>query len=230
MNNVTVSGTVLELPEYSYQTDGENFYTLVLAYRRNNGSTIRIPVTVSAKRVDVDGIKEGDPYEVVGSIRSYGRPTGSRQKTVIFASSFTKRGEVEYKNFVRLDGTIARRAMDLSHTPTGKKLQHIRMHVENGRRKDYVACSAVGQVAEKLHELRSGVHVSVSGRLNPSVWITKSGTVETSLEVSIFSFRVVGDENSVAALRPSLENNVQQAEPKQDSAPAKAAPAEASEE
>ena len=71
VNQITVCGQLVELPEYSHENHGKKFYRFYLDIPRLSGNCDRLPVIVTQVLLETLDLSGGLCIKVSGQIRSH---------------------------------------------------------------------------------------------------------------------------------------------------------------
>ena len=96
-NNITLRGTLLELPRFSHENHGREFYRFTLEVPRLSGAVDLLPVVAEKSLVDAIDPCAGSMLTVCGQIRSHNQRTDGARRLLIFvfaASIVAEDGEV----------------------------------------------------------------------------------------------------------------------------------------
>ena len=82
-NAVVLAGEVAGTPVYSHEVYGEGFYVFDISIPRESGNIDTVPVMVSERMCNIEDIKVGNLYEVVGQFRSYNRHEEKKNRLIL---------------------------------------------------------------------------------------------------------------------------------------------------
>lgn len=187
-NQITLRGSLLELPAFSHENHGKRFFRFYLEVPRLSGAVDILPVIAEQKALDALNPFGGSMLTVVGQIRSHNiRQSGRRHLSVfVFASSITA-GEGEPINAVRLDAAICREPT-YRRTPLGREICDVMLAVPRAfHRADYLPCILWGKVAAQAAGCAVGDRIVLEGRMQSRIYtkLTEEGAQErTAYEVS----------------------------------------------
>lgn len=198
-NNITLAGVVEKEPEYSHEVFGEGYYIFMLKCSRASGNTDVLPVMISDRLTDINGIKAGRAAAVLGQIRSFNRHIDD-VKSKLILSVFAREIEIlaqdatelpfeENVNTVMLDAYICKSPI-YRCTPKGREIADILVAVNRPYGKsDYIPCIAWGRNARFAGGLEVGEHIQIQGRFQSREYTKKisDSEVETRIayEVSV---------------------------------------------
>lgn len=200
-NQVNIVGTVSEHCVLSHEMYGEKFYELKLEVPRLSESNDILPVTVSERLVDVNGLVPGTLVNVEGQFRSYNNhKTGdSKLKLTIFARDVQVIEENDGKNpnSVFLNGYICKKPIYRT-TPLGREICDIIVAVNRPYRKsDYVPVITWGRNARFSENLNVGDNIKIWGRVQSRQYDKKVDDEniikKTAYEVSVSKIEIPQD-------------------------------------
>lgn len=198
VNQITVRGQLVDLPEYSHENHGKRFYRFYLDIPRLSGNSDRLPVVVEERILDTIDLSGGRMLAVTGQIRSHNtRTAGSRHLLIfIFASSIVADDDIPC-NDVILEGPLCKEPI-YRRTPLGREICDAMLAVPRTfRRADYIPCIFWGRTAEDIAICHTGDRIRVIGRLQSRTYIkhTEEGQKERiAYEVSALSAQILEQE------------------------------------
>lgn len=187
-NQVTLRGSLHELPEFSHENHGKRFFRFYLEVQRLSGAVDILPVIAEEAILNTVDPSGGSMLTVTGQVRSHNlREDGKRRLSVfVFASAITAE-EGEPINTVRLDAIICREPT-YRRTPLGREICDVMLAVPRPfHRADYLPCILWGRIAAQAAQCNVGDHLLVNGRLQSRIYtkLTEEGAQErTAYEVS----------------------------------------------
>ena len=196
-NHATIRGSLLELPEFSHENHGKQFFRFTLEVQRLSGTSDLIPVIAPQKSLDSLDPSGGDMLTVTGQIRSHNirKEDGRHLQIFIFADTITAE-DGEPLNDVTVEGNLCRDPV-FRHTPLGREICDIMLAVPRAfHRADYLPCILWGRTAQEAALCRTGDHISISGRLQSRCYnkVTDTGTeVRTTYEISAMTADIPTD-------------------------------------
>ncbi len=188
VNQITVRGELLALPEFSHENYGKRFFRFYLEVRRLSGTSDILPVIAQEellKEVDPCG---GEMLTVTGQIRSHNhRENGNRRLMIfVFASSILAE-DGQPINELHIEGAICREPT-YRRTPLGREICDVMLAVPRAfRRADYLPCIAWGRTAQELSGCHTRDRIAIHGRLQSRIYTkqTETGQEErTAYEIS----------------------------------------------
>ena len=187
-NQITLRGSLRELPEFSHENHGKRFFRFYLEVQRLSGAVDTLPVIAEEAIVNTVDLSGGDMLTVTGQVRSHNlREGGKRRLSVfVFAAAITAE-DGEPINTVRLDAVICREPTS-RRTPLGREICDVMLAVPRPfHRADYLPCILWGRIAAEAAQCGVGDQLIVDGRLQSRVYtkLTEEGAQErTAYEIS----------------------------------------------
>ena len=197
VNQITVCGTLRELPEFSHENHGKRFYRFSLDIPRLSGATDTLPVIASEAVINAFDLSGGEMLTVTGQIRSHNnRTNGVRHLLIfIFASSIVAE-DSQPQNEVVLTGLLCKEPI-FRRTPLGREICDVMLAVPRAfRRADYLPCILWGRTAQEISRCHIRDQISIHGRLQSRVYtkLTEDGPEErTAYEISALSAEILDD-------------------------------------
>ena len=191
-NTAIVAGTVKSTPVISHQIEGENFLDFEVEVERLSKTVDIIPVTVSERTENADGIKIGDSVVMHGQYRSHNKNINDKNRLILhfFAKDIETAKEHEQLNEVKLVGYICKTPV-YRKTPFEREICDVLLAVNRTtsyHKSDYIPCIFWGRNARFVSNLPVGTKLEVSGRIQSRNYIKTQddGHVEekTAYEVS----------------------------------------------
>lgn len=194
-NSITVRGSLLELPKYSHENHGRQFYRFTLEVPRLSGAVDLLPVIAEQSLVDEIDPCAGSMLTVCGQVRSHNERTdGARHLMVfIFATSIVAE-DGEPMNDVIIEGPLCREPT-YRRTPLGREICDAMLAVPRAfRRADYLPCILWGRTAQEISACHTRDIIRIYGRLQSRIYtkLTPEGAFErTAYEISALSADIV---------------------------------------
>ena len=141
LNSITLRGSLVELPRFSHENHGREFYRFTLEVPRLSGAVDLLPVIAEKSLLDRLDPCAGSMLTVCGQIRSHNQRTdGIRHLLIfVFAASVTVE-DGEPINDVVLEGPLCREPT-YRRTPLGREICDVMLAVPGAfRRADYLPC------------------------------------------------------------------------------------------
>ena len=194
-NTITVRGSLLQLPDYSHENHGRQFYRFTLEVPRLSGTVDLLPVIVEKQiLMDIDPTA-GQMLTVTGQVRSHNqRSDGVRHLMIfIFADAVTVE-DGEPINEVFLEGPLCKEPI-YRRTPLGREICDAMLAVPRAfHRADYLPCILWGRIAKMVFECHTRDVISIRGRLQSRIYtkLTDEGLQEkTAYEISALTAEIV---------------------------------------
>ena len=197
-NQITLRGSLLDLPQFSHENHRKRFYRFTLCVPRLSGTEDLLPVIASEQVLQAMDLSGGSMIRIEGQIRTHNvRENGIRRLLIfVFASSVTAE-EGEPINDVLLQGPLCRDA-SYRHTPLGREICDVMLAVPRAfRRADYLPCILWGRIAKEAAGLQTGQVLRIGGRLQSRVYTkqTDAGREErTAYEISALTAQQIPAE------------------------------------
>ena len=193
-NQITLRGSLQNLPEFSHENHGRRFYRFFLEVPRLSGAVDILPIiTEQAVLEDVD-LSAGSMLTVCGQVRSHNiRIDGRRHLLIfVFAASIAAE-EGEPINDVILEGPLCREPT-YRRTPLGREICDVMLAVPRAfRRADYLPCILWGRTAQEAALCHTRDRIRICGRLQSRIYtkVTEAGPEErTAYEISALSAEI----------------------------------------
>ena len=187
-NQITIRGSLLELPRLSHENHGSQFFRFVLEVPRLSGAVDRLPVIARVDVLEQMDLSGGGMITVQGQIRSYNNRSGQGQRLVIFVfAQALSTGDLPPCNDAQLSGAICKPPV-YRRTPLGREICDVMLAVPRScRRSDYLPCILWGRTAQEIAKLSPGDTIQLTGRLQSRLYrkVTEAGQeMRTAYEVS----------------------------------------------
>lgn len=198
MNQITVRGELLGLPEFSHENHGKRFYRFCLRVRRLSGAEDILPVIAQETQLNQIDLSGGSMLRVSGQVRSHNSRDGGVRHLLIFIFA----GEIvaeddEPMNELTVCGTICKEPI-YRRTPLGREICDVMLAVPRAfRRADYLPCIMWGRTAQEISQCRIRDRIQLQGRLQSRNYtkLTEDGAEErTAYEISTLSAQILPDE------------------------------------
>ena len=171
-NQITLRGTLVELPQFSHENHDKQFYRFLLEVERLSGATDRLPVLVPEHVLSEMDVSGGTMLCVKGQIRSFNSraATGRRLVISVYAENL-EACDGEPENQVSLAGTVCKEPV-YRRTPLGREICDVMLAVNRlYHRADYIPCIFWGRTAEEVSSCSVGTQLSLTGRLQSRTYI-----------------------------------------------------------
>ena len=220
-NHLVLVGKVTSDKRFSHEIYGEKFYIFDLEVPRLSGNADIIPITISERLLEAEGLEIDKKVIIEGQFRSYNSYQNERNKLVltVFAKDvkFVENQDEEIQaskdfvsNEVILNGYICKKPI-YRQTPFGREIADLLLAVNRAYNKsDYIPCIAWGRNARFCENIEVGTEVKIVGRVQSRTYEKKyeDGTSETKIayEVSISSLEVVKEDDSENDVAEEVQN------------------------
>lgn len=197
-NSITVRGSLCDLPHYSHENHGRQFYRFTLEVPRLSGAIDLLPVIAEEKIINQIDPCAGEMLTVCGQIRSHNqRADGSRHLMIfIFATSVTVE-DGDPINTVIVEGPICREPI-FRRTPLGREICDVMLAVPRAfKRADYLPCILWGRTAQDISACHTRDCIRILGRLQSRIYtkLTLDGAQErTAYEISALSAEILEEQ------------------------------------
>lgn len=184
MNTITLSGLVLNKPEYAYEKKGEKFYHFFTECTRTSGASDILLCEVS--EVIMGDIEEERKFTFIGEIRTRNIKDESGKMHVEIVVFINKISDYEKsdENNVVLNGYICSKS-NCRNTPLGRCItDFIVASNRNCNKSDYIPSIAWERNAIKTSNMRVGTEVSITGRLQSREYRKKMENEEIETRVA----------------------------------------------
>lgn len=188
VNQITLRGSLLNLPQFSHENHGRRFYRFTMEVPRLSGTVDLLPVVAGECLLNAMDLSAGEMLSVTGQIRSCNqRDEGSRRLLIfVFAAAITVE-DGEPVNEVALEGVLCREPT-YRRTPLGREICDVMLAVPRAfQRADYLPCILWGRTAQEAAQCHTRDRVAIQGRLQSRCYtkLTPEGAIErTAYEIS----------------------------------------------
>jgi single-stranded DNA-binding protein len=194
-NHITLRGTLVNLPEFSHENHGRQFYRFYLEVPRLSGAVDTLPVVAEKRVLNEIDLSGGEMLTVSGQVRTHNsRSDGLRRLLIFVYAQLIVAEDGEPVNDVVLEGYICKEPV-FRRTPLGRDICDMMLAVPRGfHRADYLPCILWGRTAQELAECSVRDQVQIVGRLQSRVYtkVTDDGTEErTAYEVSALTAEMI---------------------------------------
>lgn len=168
---------------FSYERDGESFYSATVEVERLSGVCDEVPIIASSAVVDRD-LDWSSCLTLVGSFRSRNKlVNGKSSLQLYFFADSVGYDETEQTNLLHIEGYICKKPI-YRLTPFDREITDLLVAVNrNTKKSDYIPCIAWGRNASWAQDLEVGDRISIDGRIQ-SRKFTKSGDKEANTRVA----------------------------------------------
>lgn len=181
INAITLRGMLRNLPEFSHENHGKNFYRFSLEVPRLSGTVDVLPVITNEALLNELDLSGGSMLTVCGQVRSHNiRENGIRRLMIFVFATGIVAEEGDPINEVTVSGPLCKEPI-YRRTPLGREICDVMLAVPRiFRRADYLPCILWGRTAQELSECHVRDRVQIFGRLQsrPYTKLTEEGPVE----------------------------------------------------
>lgn len=197
-NRITIRGCLVELPRFSHENHGREFYRFTLEVPRLSGAIDLLPVIAESSILNEIDPTGGQMLTVTGQIRSHNqRVDGIRHLMIFVFASQIVAEDGEPINDVILEGPLCKEPT-FRRTPLGREICDAMLAVPRAfRRADYIPCILWGRIAQEVSDCHTRDCVRIVGRLQSRIYtkLTEEGAQErTAYEVSALSAEILDEQ------------------------------------
>lgn len=197
-NSIMLRGSLLELPQFSHENHGRQFYRFILQVPRLSGAVDNLPIIAEKQILDKIDPCAGSMLTVEGQIRSHNLRTDGRRHLLIFvfaASVVAEDGES--LNDVILEGLLCKEPI-YRRTPLGREICDVMLAVPRAfRRADYLPCILWGRTAQEISVCHTSDRIRIAGRMQSRTYtkLTENGPEErVAYEISALTAEWIDEE------------------------------------
>ncbi len=188
VNSITLRGSLRELPQFSHENHGRQFYRFTLEVPRLSGAVDLLPVVAPKHILDAIDPTGGAMLYVSGQIRSHNvRDEKGRHLMIFVFASQVEAQDGPPENTATLEGPLCREPT-FRRTPLGREICDVMLSVPRAfHRSDYLPCILWGKIAQQISLCHTGDIIQVEGRLQSRVYtkLTEDGAIQrTAYEIS----------------------------------------------
>ena len=197
INQIKIRGSLQNLPQFSHENHGKQFYRFFLEVPRLSGAVDILPVVADSWILSKMDLSGGEMLTVTGQIRSHNsRTDGVRHLLIfVFAQSIVCE-DGEPMNEVLLQGPLCKEPT-YRRTPLGREICDVMLAVPRAfRRADYLPCILWGRTAQEVSECHTRDCIRIYGRLQSRIYtkLTEDGPEErTAYEISALSADILAE-------------------------------------
>ncbi len=190
-NQITVRGSLGDLPRFSHENHGKRFFRFTLEVPRLSGTVDTLPVVAEASILDTLDLSGGTMITVRGQVRSHNvRENGSRRLLIFIFAGDMVAEDGDPINEVQLEGPLCREPV-YRRTPLGREICDVMLAVPRAfKRADYLPCILWGRTAQEISQCHIRDRICILGRLQSRTYtkLTEDGPIErTAYEISALS-------------------------------------------
>lgn len=196
VNQITLVGTLADIPQFSHENHGRQFFRFLLYVPRLSGTVDILPVIAEDRLLrGAEGLTVGGSYRITGQIRSHNSRTDGTRRLLIFVfAANIQPDDGPPVNDVIVQGPLCREP-NYRRTPLGREICDVMLAVPRAfRRADYLPCILWGKTAQEASECHTRDTLQISGRLQSRVYtkLTEDGPEErTAYEISALSANII---------------------------------------
>lgn len=197
INEVTLRGSLVAIPEFSHENHGQRFYKCYLDVPRLSGAVDTLPVIANLDILERMDLSSGSAIRVEGQVRSHNISDESGRHLLIFVFATDMIAEDGPPvNDVLLQGALCREP-NYRRTPLGREICDVMLAVPRAfRRADYLPCILWGRTAQEGARCHARDYLEIHGRLQSRIYtkyIEDQAVERTAYEISALSARVLSD-------------------------------------
>ena len=194
VNQITVRGSLQQLPVFSHENHGKKFYHFTLDIPRLSGAVDNLQVVASEQVLNAMDLSAGDMLTITGQIRSHNiRSEGVRHLLIFIFANTIIAEDGEPMNDVLLSGPICKEPV-FRRTPLGREICDVMLAVPRAfKRADYLPCILWGRTAQDISRCHVRDTIKIQGRLQSRAYtkLTEDGPVERiAYEISALSAEI----------------------------------------
>lgn len=194
VNQITLRGSLQNLPEFSHENHGKKFYRFILEVPRLSGAVDILPVVAQEQVLNEMDLSGGEMLTVTGQIRSHNSRTNGVRHLLIFVFATNIIAEDgEPINEVTIEGPLCKEPT-YRRTPLGREICDVMLAVPRAfRRADYLPCILWGRTAQEVAQCHTRDRICIHGRLQSRVYtkLTDDGPIErTAYEISALTAEI----------------------------------------
>ena len=196
VNQITLVGTLADIPQFSHENHGRQFFRFLLYVPRLSGTVDILPVIAEDRLLrGAEGLTVGGSYRITGQIRSHNSRTDGTRRLLIFVfAANIQPDDGPPVNDVIVQGPLCREP-NYRRTPLGREICDVMLAVPRAfRRADYLPCILWGKTAQEASECHTRDTLQICGRLQSRVYtkLTEDGPEErTAYEISALSANII---------------------------------------
>ena len=195
INNITLRGSLYELPIFSHENHGRRFWRFTLEVPRLSGAVDLLPIIAEECMILSIDPCAGSMLTVTGQIRSHNQRSENKRHLLIFVfASSVEVQDGEPLNHVELEGLICK-TPTFRKTPLGRQICDVMLAIPRAfHRADYIPCILWGRTAQDICVCDVRDKIRIYGRLQSRIYtkLTEEGTFErTAYEVSALQAQII---------------------------------------
>ena len=198
-NKVYLRGIVVTEKRFSHEVYGEGFYEMDVSVKRLSGQEDVLPITVSERLIEKEGLKVGSTLSAIGQFRSYNKPVDGRSKLMltVFVREIVAEDFSPNPNNIVLTGYICK-APTYRTTPFNREICDLLVAVNRAYNKsDYIPCIAWGRNARFVRNLEVGEKIALAGRIQSREYQKRTeDDVKTLTAYEVSVSKIAASENA----------------------------------
>ncbi len=209
-NILTLTGTILETPEFSHEVFGEGFYETKIEVARLSEQVDVLPITISERLIIEHDITVGDKISVKGQFRSYNKMIDDRSRLMltVFVREMVPNEECTNSNEIELSGYICKDPIYRT-TPFKREICDMLLAANRAYNKsDYIPCITWGRNARYIKNMPVGSKITVHGRIQSRTYqkTNQDGEISsrTAYEVSVSKISTGVEHNFITDEQESI--------------------------
>ncbi len=197
VNQITIRGSLQDLPRFSHENHGKRFYRFLLEVPRLSGAVDILPVVAEERVLCQMDLSGGEMLTVTGQIRSHNsRTDGIRHLLIFVFAQDILCEDGEPINDVLVQGPLCKEPT-YRRTPLGREICDVMLAVSRGfQRADYLPCILWGRIAQEISQCHVRDCIQIRGRLQSRIYTkqTENGPQErTAYEISALTAQIADD-------------------------------------
>ena len=198
VNQITVRGSLQQLPVFSHENHGKKFYHFTLDIPRLSGAVDSLQVVASEQVLNAMDLSAGEMLTITGQIRSHNiRSDGVRHLLIFIFANTIAVEDGEPMNDVLLSGPICKEPV-FRRTPLGREICDVMLAVPRAfKRADYLPCILWGRTAQDISQCHVRDTIKIQGRLQSRAYtkLTEDGPVERiAYEISALTAEICEED------------------------------------
>ena len=196
-NQITLRGTLVELPGFSHENHGRRFLRFLLEVPRLSGTADILPVIAEENLLGQLDPWGGSMLTVTGQIRSHNTRTDAGRRLMIFVfASDVVAEDGPPLNECLIEGPLCKDPI-YRRTPLGREICDVMVAVPRAfHRADYLPCILWGRTAQAASRCQVRDRLRIHGRLQSRRYtkLTEDGPQErTAYEISALTAEEIPD-------------------------------------
>lgn len=194
LNSITIRGSLQQLPQFSHENHGRQFFRFILEVPRLSGTVDQLPVIAQKEILDQIDPSAGCMLTVTGQIRSHNQYVDGIRRLMIFVFAATVTAEDgEPINDVIVEGPLCKEPV-FRRTPLGREICDVMLAIPRAfRRADYLPCILWGRTAQEVSLCHIRDWIRIYGRLQSRIYtkLTEDGPIErVAYEISALTAEI----------------------------------------